>query len=160
MSAAVSESSSQAPKQEALDKALDQAPVLGIPRMIGVANLWATLSDARKRVQDSHALQMQKLAEVTGGAVPESAEDDMGSFSVQGDTTVTNHITQLPAPVKAVIPPVVKYVAAMLTGAGLPLLGWALNYWIDQKTKPQEPPAVVAPAEDTDTYVPYTGGIE
>lgn len=151
MSTEESTSVSQTPMQEALDRAAESFPAFLMPRLVGVDHLMRTLSSARRRVDDSHKLQMAKLKETLGyepnneGTAPE--EEDMGGISVAGDTHITiaappEKTTALPAvtdKAKSLLPKFL--VAASLLGGGS-----GIGYIIADLMKSQP-----APTADTDT---------
>jgi hypothetical protein len=163
MSSAGSGSVSQTPRQEILDRLTEQSPVLGLPRLVAVESLRATLADARSRVKDSHRRQEHVLNGVTGASSEANpAEDDMGGISVAGDTTI--HMAAPPQQTSTGMSTLAKVgIGAALTaaGVGLPLAGAAVFALLDK-----DQPAVVAPVEpgqpasDRDTYLPYDFGIE
>lgn len=155
MSSAESKSVGQPHRLEALERLVEQAPVLGLPRLITVEHLRSMLASARGRVNDSHRLQMESLSNIAGskaGEVKESQpteDDEMGGISVAGDTTI--NITTTNAEPKAAEAGIVRkavggglrrMVVPLLLGAGLPAAGaagMAFYQWYTQR------PAVVAP---------------
>ena len=84
--------SGQTPKQEVLERAVENFPTLQFPRMVALVHLAKSMAAGRARVKDSHTLQQRKLAETLGYDPPEDEtvpeEHDEGMFSVSGDTTI------------------------------------------------------------------------
>lgn len=62
----------------------EHSPVWMLPRLISTQHLHKTLQEARQRVRDSHAAQMNLVG------VDVANSSDGGGISVQGDTTVFN----------------------------------------------------------------------
>lgn len=139
-----------------MDRAAEAFPAHLMPRLLGVEHLMKSLNSARRRVGDSHKLQMFKLKETLGydaskeGDVGE-VEDDVSGINVQGDThinitTPQEKTTPLPTvtdKAKSVIPSLAMAVALIGGGSGI-------GYIVNDLLKPQ--PAVTQPAaNDTDT---------
>lgn len=99
MSNAESTSAGPALRLEALERLVEQTPVLGLPRLVTVEHLRSSLASARKRVDDSHAMQQEKLRQVLNlEPAAAASEDDMGGISVAGDTTINITAPATPAP--------------------------------------------------------------
>lgn len=150
MSTEESTSGLQSPTAEALDRAAESFPAFLMPRLVGVDHLMRTLSSARRRVNDSHKLQMFKLKETIGyeESKPETDEEDMGGISVAGDTHI-NITSPAEKPTMAESAAKVKsWWPAIAVGAAL--LGPAAGFLLSQWTKPQPAPQQPA-ATDTDT---------
>ena len=139
MSNAESQNASQTPAQEALDRALEQLPGLGLARLVGVEHLRAVLGAARGRVNDDHQLKKEVLRSVAseGGLAakenPAGEGEDVGGISVAGDSTTTINITGTPtAPtsggagrvLKKCLPYAATALIAGATGVGVP---WMLG---------------------------------
>lgn len=140
MSNAESTSDGRTPVRELADKLMDQAPALGLPRLVAVDHLAQSLNDARRRVRDTHAMQMKAL----GHDVNEGTGDDVG-ISVAGDTHI--NITSPPAKEGgAMLRKVLPTVAALLAGSALPVAGFLLSRYLDGKNAPA-PDAPSAPAD-------------
>lgn len=151
MSTAESTKDSQTPAQEVLDRAAESFPAHLMPRLVGVEHLRNMLGAARKRVDDSHKLQMFKLKETIGYEPNEEApaeEEDMGGISVAGDTHITisappeQKPMQVVTKAKSLLPGAL--VAAALLGGGS-----GIGYIVNDLLKPQ--PAAPPAANDTDT---------
>lgn len=140
MSNAESAKDSTSQVKEVLERLTEQAPVLGLPRLITVDHLNKTLRDARQRVADSHAAQMKSLGYEAGAA----EGDDVG-ISVAGDTHI--NITSPPAKEGgAMLRKVLPTVAALLAGSALPVAGFLLSRYLDGKNAPA-PASPSSPAD-------------
>lgn len=152
MSNAASSNATQTPQMEAVDRALEQLPVLGLPRLVAVEHLREMLFASRGRVRDDHKRQKAILDSVAkeGGLLQPTAEadadDDMGGISIAGDTNVT--ITAPAQPTAAqqatsgesVFKKMLPLILAAAMGGGIASLP-ALYEWI------KKPSAVVQPTE-------------
>jgi len=117
--------------QEALNRLDQQIPVLGLPRLVTIDHLNNMLSAARKRVDDSHAMQMKTL----GYDVKDTEHDDMG-ISVQGDT----HISIAALPAGGVMKKVLPIIAGLAAGC-LPVAALLAWQWFGNKPAPPVSPA-------------------
>ncbi len=134
MSSVESQSASATLLQETADRLGDQSPVLGLPRMAAVENLVNVLADQRKRVRDSHRVQMKAL-----GHVAEEGEEV--GISVAGDTTINNY---QPVGNGSLLRKLAPLLLAAITGGALPIAGFLLARYFGGTT--QQP----APIEDRD----------
>ena len=134
--------SGQTPQQEVLERVAENFPTWQFHRMLGLVHLSKMMAAARSRVNDSHKLQIRKLAETLGydddETVPE--EQDEGMFSVAGDTT-HNHYHKARG---------LGTLAATILGSGgvgaAAMLAWQLWHKAPDFTDKPDPPAVVQPA--------------
>lgn len=74
-----------ASRLEILERAAEQSPAWGIPRLLAIQNLQTLWADARQRVYDSHKLECKAL----GGEATELG--DVGDITVAGDSTQTHY---------------------------------------------------------------------
>lgn len=118
------------------ERAAEQSPAWGIPRLGMTQVMLAHQDDARRRLWDSHRLECKAL-----GLDDPGEYQPMGDFSVKGDESHTHyHMPPVtpPAPVTTTPPTSTNttlidrgrgrfgnIVGAVLLGAGLPLLGAA-----------------------------------
>lgn len=102
------ESETASPKRTIFNKLADQIPALGMPHLVAVQNMKATLDAANARTRDSHKIQQEQYKAALEDRAPDftnidaSEEDMAGDIMVAGDTTTTNHnyytaATQQPA---------------------------------------------------------------
>lgn len=143
MSSAESQSTSQTPRREVLDRMAEQLPAWGIPHLLGVQHLANMLSAARGRVNDSHKMQIQSLAQTTGCKISDAASnigeaEDVAGINVQGDTT--NHVTIMgtaPQPPASLAKKAMPYLLAAALGGGA---AWAIPFlkgWQTSRPQPQ-----------------------
>lgn len=156
MSTAESTKDSQTPMQEALDRAAESFPAHLMPRLVGVEHLRNMLGAARKRVNDSHQMQMKTLAQTMGHEIAEQEAaaategDEMGGINVRGDTHI--NITSPAETAKPVASKALGWGTKLLVGAALCGGGAGIGYIVRDLLKPQpaaQQPA--APNTDTDT---------
>ena len=122
----------QSPRAEGLDRAAENFPTWQLPRLVGIDHLNKMMAASRGRVNDSHRIQMDKLAEVTGSEVkPQNIEDEMSDFTVAGDSTTYNITGQQQSTLQKFLPLAIS--AAVGAGAI-----WCL---LNQSQKPQPLPA-------------------
>lgn len=134
MSNAESANAGPALLKETAERLAEQSPSLGMPRLVAIENMQNILADQRKRVRDSHRVQMAALGH-------KAEEGDEMGINVAGDTHIT--ITQ-PAEVKGVASSMLKKCLPWIAGAMLPLLGFAAAKFFSQ---PSQPPAAVSPSD-------------
>lgn len=133
MSNVESVSASQRLLNEAANRLGEQSSSLGLPRLVAIDNLQGVLADARKRVRDSHAVQMKSL-----GHEVKDEGDDVG-ISVAGDT----HITMAaPERGNAVLKTVLPWALAAIAG---PIAGFIAARYFDKPAASTQPPAVSVP---------------
>jgi hypothetical protein len=128
------------------ERAVEQSPAWGIPRLGMTQVMLAHQDDARRRAWDSHRVECKALG------LPDPGEyQPMGDFSVQGDSTTINH--HYPAPVAPVTPvttpttstSLAKRIALPLLcgalGIGGPIAGIVLAKWFNKEDAPVTQPA-------------------
>lgn len=132
-----------ASKLELLERAVEQAPAWGIPRLLAIQNLQTMWADARQRVYDSHKLECKAL----GGEAGEL--EDVGDIKVRGDSTQTHHHYYGPKPSAAAGGTLSKLAVAAALACGVPVLGfagaWAYDHFMKQQpaaTQPVQPPSL------------------
>jgi len=146
--------SGQTPQQEVLERAAENFPTWQFPRMVGLVHLASSMAAARSRVNDSHKLQMKKLAETLGYDAEESKlpeDQDDGMFSVAGDTTI--NVLADPAKKSSGLGTLGTIAATVLGSGGIgaaAVLAWQLWNREPAATDKPDPPAIVQPA-DRDT---------
>lgn len=130
MSSAESESVGQTLLNEAMDRLGEQAASLGMPRLVAIDHLQKSLHEARKRVNDTHAMQMQAL----GYDVKTTEHDDMG-INVAGDTHI--NITSPQANEGgSMLKKALPTIATLLAGSVLPLAGIFLANYLNRGAAP------------------------
>lgn len=146
----------QSPLEEMKERAAESFPAWQIPRLVAVQHLQSMLASSRRRVNDSHKLQMAKLKEVTGyeGELGEGEGDDVGDIIIQGDTHYTMAAEkEKPANEPSTLGTVAEKggkVASWVVALSMLGGGTGLGYVIHDLFS-DEPPAVVDTDTDTDT---------
>lgn len=135
MSSAESANAGATLLKEAAERLGEQAPSLGLPRLIALENMHNILSDSRKRVRDSHRVQMAALGH-------KAEEGDEMGINVAGDTHIS--ITQPAGGGDSMLKKALPVCAALLAGSTLPVAGFFLNQWLN---KPAVPPPVSGPPD-------------
>lgn len=143
MSSDASTTTSQTPRQEALDRTLESFPAMFLPRILGIEHLRSVLADSRQRVRDSHKAQMATL----GQKEPAEA-DDMGGIEISGDKTI-NHYHQGEAKPASPVAANGSLASKLLVGAALAAGGAGAGYVVNDLLS--SPPVASTPAVDTDT---------
>jgi hypothetical protein len=144
------------PLDQIAERAAEAAPTVLLPKLAALNNLKALWSDHRRRVNDSHALQMKAL-----GQTPTPAPQDE-----MGDTIVTGDIRIMQQPQQPAASNGLSTLGKIGVGAAL-LTGGAGAGIVANEVLKDQPPAAVAPVEpgvdidtDTDTWLNSNFGIE
>lgn len=128
------------------ERAAEQSPAWGVPRLGMTAQMLLQQEDARRRLHDSRILECRALG------LPDPGEfEPMGPITVEGDTTTVNHnypppaatptptVTPAPQPTVTTTPtpsPLRKFIWPVILGAVLPICGAGAmaiyNYFTDK----------------------------
>lgn len=143
--------------QQIGERAAEQSPAWGMPRMGMTQSLLANQEDARRRVHESFRREC-----IAAGRPDPGEFEPMGDFSVQGDTTTVNHHYPPPQPAHTPVSTSTTstvtrtgglrgFVTAALIGAsslGAGAAGMALYNWATDK--PEAVTNITQPIKPTD----------
>lgn len=147
----MSDTATQTPAQELMDRALEHAPARGIPFLLGVQNMQHMFGLKHKKDREDYAFEKKLRGDMTEGEVPNAEPEEMGDITVAGDTTTTihNHYTMPTEPEKSTsrAAGMAKQLIPLAMAAGL----GAGGAWLLSNRDEHSAPAVV----DTDTDTTY-----